>query len=168
MNFEARTLTNVSSLITPFRLLAIIGLFLLGMGAIVSTERLWAALLWGGIYVGIGYLFHGQIDRAFALVGDLGGWLVAMLIGGLCAYVAWKYLARQRFIRSLRVARIDPEELSALISGGHAPSVLDLRDAMSLRLLPESVPGAHIMTPEEVETRHHELPRDRAIILYCS
>ena len=77
MNFEARTLTNVSSLITPFRLLAIIGLFLLGMGAIVSTERLWAALLWGGIAmlgIGAGAIFSQLFQPVLAETGvaDVG------------------------------------------------------------------------------------------------
>lgn len=46
---ESRWLSDTRLLAAPLRLVAFVGLFLLAMGAIVSTERLWAALLWGGI-----------------------------------------------------------------------------------------------------------------------
>jgi len=45
---EARTLTTPSALLAPFRILLIIGVFLIGMGAIVSPLRLWMTLLWSG------------------------------------------------------------------------------------------------------------------------
>ena len=55
MNVEARTLATSPSLLMPYRILAVVGVFLLAMGAIVSPARLWAALLWGGLAVlGIG------------------------------------------------------------------------------------------------------------------
>ena len=55
MNPEARTLSNVASLVSPFRLVTVIGVFLLAMGAIVSPARLWPALLWSGIAIfGVG------------------------------------------------------------------------------------------------------------------
>ena len=55
MSVEARTLATSPSLLMPYRILAVVGVFLLAMGAIVSPARLWAALLWGGLAVlGIG------------------------------------------------------------------------------------------------------------------
>ena len=97
MNFEARTLTNVSSLISPFRLVAFIGLFLLGMGAIVSTERLWAALLWGGIAmlgIGIAALYflaiHSVTGAAWATAFKRVPEAMTVLVpvGGLVTLVA--------------------------------------------------------------------------------
>ena len=55
MNPESRTLSNVASLVSPFRIVTVIGVFLLAMGAIVSPARLWPALLWSGIAIlGVG------------------------------------------------------------------------------------------------------------------
>lgn len=55
MNPEGRILSNVSSLASPFRIVTVIGVFLLAMGAVVSPARLWPALLWSGIaMLGVG------------------------------------------------------------------------------------------------------------------
>jgi len=55
MNPEARTLSNVASLASPFRIVTFIGVFLLAMGAVVSPARLWPAMLWSGIAIlGVG------------------------------------------------------------------------------------------------------------------
>lgn len=55
MNSEVRVLSNVSSLASPFRIVTVIGVFLLAMGAVVSPARLWLALLWSGIaMLGVG------------------------------------------------------------------------------------------------------------------
>jgi hypothetical protein len=55
MQPEARTLSNIASLALPFRIVTVIGGFLLAMGAIVSPARIWPSLLWSGISIlGVG------------------------------------------------------------------------------------------------------------------
>jgi rhodanese-related sulfurtransferase len=66
------------------------------------------------------------------------------------------------------VARITPEGLRELLDAGQAVSVLDLRNNLDLEAAPYVIRGAVRMSPEEIERRHHEIPRDRDIVLYCS
>ena len=54
------------------------------------------------------------------------------------------------------------------MDAGDAISVVDVRHPLALDLDPESIPGAINFTLEEIEHRHHEIPRDRDIVLYCT
>jgi membrane protein DedA with SNARE-associated domain len=69
------------------------------------------ALLWGGSFLGLGFLFSGEIERIAENVQRLGGSLLGLLILLLAVYIAYKYIARQRFLRDLRLGRITPQDL---------------------------------------------------------
>jgi membrane protein DedA with SNARE-associated domain len=68
-------------------------------------------LLWAGAFLGLGYVFSGQIDWVAGHLAALGGWLLVLLLGALAAYIAYKFVARQRFLRDLRISRITVDEL---------------------------------------------------------
>ncbi len=65
-----------------------------------------------------------------------GGWLVAVLAGGLAAYILWKFIQRRRFLRRLRIARITPKELMDELTAGETISLVDLRQPMDIRWSP--------------------------------
>jgi rhodanese-related sulfurtransferase len=46
--------------------------------------------------------------------------------------------------------------------------ILDLRSQEELTHNPQVIRGALHISMDEMEGRHHEIPRDREIILYCS
>jgi membrane protein DedA with SNARE-associated domain len=127
-----------------------------------------AAFLWSSAYIGLGYLFHGQIDWVLQAAADAGFGAAMLLIGLLVAYVGWRYFHRQRFLRKLRIARIAPAELKQLLDLDALPSIVDLRNALEIEMDPHRIPGARVMTLEEVEIRHAEIPRDCDVILYCT
>ena len=54
------------------------------------------------------------------------------------------------------------------MDAGDLITVVDVRHPLALKLDPETIPGALSFLMEEIELRHHEIPRDRDIILYCS
>jgi membrane protein DedA with SNARE-associated domain len=126
------------------------------------------ALLWIGTYTGLGYLFSDQIERVAAHVRSLGSWLLGLAFAGLVLYIAGKYIRRQRFIRRLRIARITPAELKRKLDAGEAMMIVDLRHPLDFRADPMMVPGAVHLSPEELERRSQEIPRDRDVILYCT
>lgn len=126
------------------------------------------ALLWIGAYVGLGYLLSDYIERVAAYARHLGSWLVAIALGGLALYIWGKYFRRQRFIRHLRIARITPAELKRKLETGEALMVMDLRHALDVEADPVVIPGALHLSPEELERRAREIPRDREVILYCT
>src|SRR2546429_1352860 len=73
------------------------------------------SLVWGFSILGTGYIFSEQIEHIAEGAKRLGSWLAVLIIGILIAYIVWKFLARQKFLRDLRIARITPEELKAKI-----------------------------------------------------
>jgi membrane protein DedA with SNARE-associated domain len=125
------------------------------------------ATLWVGSYLGLGYLFSSQIELIAQRASLLGGWLLVLLICGLAAYIIFKYIARQRFLRDVRIARITPQELKQKIDDGEEVYIVDLRHSLDFEAEPEFIPGAvHIDSKALAEK--NDLPRDREIILYCT
>ena len=126
------------------------------------------ALFYLGSFVALGYVFSSQIERVAERLEGLGFWLVVILGGGLAAYIAWKYFQRRRFIRSLRIARITPEDLRKKIESGEEVVVVDLRGSLDFEAEPRTIPGAIRLAPDKIEEGHEQIPRDREIILFCT
>jgi membrane protein DedA with SNARE-associated domain len=126
------------------------------------------ALIWVSLFIGLGWLFSDQIELLAQQAARFGGGLMAVLLGGLGLYIAWKYWQRQRFLRSLRVARITADELKKMIDAGESPVIVDLRHGVDFEADPEIIPGAAHLATEDLEQVHDAIPRDRDIILYCT
>jgi membrane protein DedA with SNARE-associated domain len=122
-------------------------------------------LLWVVTVTSLGLILGDQLER---IALRWGGWLVSLLAGGLAAYVLWKFIQRQRFLRRLRIARITPKELMDKLTAGETISIVDLRQPMDIEAFPQMIPGALRIAMEEIEERHGEIPRDRDVVLYCS
>lgn len=125
-------------------------------------------VIWGLTFLGTGYAFSTQIEHIAEQAERLGSGLAVLIIGALVAYIAWKYIARQRFMRELRIARITPEELKAEIDGGQKLMIVDLRHSLDFEADPETIPGAFRMDAQELESKNEHLPRDREVVLYCT
>ena len=126
------------------------------------------ALLWTVAFVGPGYLFSNQLEAIAARAASLGSLLGVILGAGLAAYIVYKFVHRQRLLRELRIARISAGELKRLMDDGQEVLVVDLRGALDHEADPFTIPGALRMTAEELEHRHHEIPRHREVILFCA
>jgi membrane protein DedA with SNARE-associated domain len=126
------------------------------------------SLLWGGAFLGLGYVFSGQIERVAEHLASLGSWLLVLIFGALASYIANKFVARQRFLRDLRIARITVDELKGKLDSGEELVIVDLRHSMDFEADPETIPGAFRMDSKELEEKNDRLPRDREIILYCT
>jgi membrane protein DedA with SNARE-associated domain len=125
-------------------------------------------LLWAGSWIGLGYFFSAAIVEVVSGAARLGMSVVALLAVGLGAYVVTKYVQRQRFLRSIRIARITPDDLKQRLDAGEDVLVLDLRSALDVETMAYMIPGALRVAAEDLEQRHEELPRDREIVLYCT
>ena len=113
-------------------------------------------------------VFSNQIEIIADHVAVLGGWLLVIAIAGFAAYIGQKYIARQRFIRELRVSRITVEELKVKIDHKEEMVIVDLRHALDFEADPETIPGAFRIDAGELREKNDKLPRDRQIILYCT
>jgi len=137
-----------------------LGLFLLCEAA--------SALVWSAAWEGLGYLFSDLIDSIAAEASRLGGTSILALLALLAAYVGVKYVQRRRFFRALRMARISPEDLKQRLDDGKETMIVDLRTTVAAEELPYIIPGAIRISPDELEQRHDEIPRDAEIVLYCT
>lgn len=125
-------------------------------------------LLWIGMFELLGYIFSDQLEDVVAYASRFGGLLFLLIAGGLVGYVAWKYIQRRRFLRSLRVARITPEQLKAELDSGADLVIVDLRHEMDDETEPRMLPGAMRLPAEKIEERGEELPRGKTLVLYCT
>jgi membrane protein DedA with SNARE-associated domain len=143
------------------------GLFRMSFMRFLLVDAAGAAL-WAGAFGGVGYIFRTQLERAAEYAIGLGARLFFLLAALLALYILWKVWERQRFLRKMRVARITPDELLEKLQKGEDVMIVDLRNALDIASVAMKLPGALHMSPEELDARHQEIPRDRDIILYCT
>src|ERR1700694_2943497 len=143
------------------------GIFHMRPGRFLLFDAL-GSLMWAGTFLGLGYIFSGQIELVGEYLASLGGWLLVLLLGVLAAYITNKFVARQRFLRELRISRITVDELKKKIDSGEELVIVDLRHSMEFEADPETIPGAFRMDAKELEEKNDRLPRDREVILYCT
>jgi membrane protein DedA with SNARE-associated domain len=126
------------------------------------------SLIWAGSLLGLGYVFSGQIDKLIDHALQLGSSLVIVVVAILVSYIGYKFIARQRFLRELRIGRITVEELKKKIDDGEDLVIVDLRHSLDFEADPETIPGAFRMDANELQEKNDRLPRDREVILYCT
>jgi membrane protein DedA with SNARE-associated domain len=126
------------------------------------------ALAWAVTFLGIGYVFRDQLERIAQHLAALGGWLLVLLLAAFASYIAYKFVARQRFLRELRISRISVDELKDKIDSAEDLVIVDLRHPLDFEADPETIPGAFRMDAAELQENDDRLPRDREVILYCT
>jgi membrane protein DedA with SNARE-associated domain/rhodanese-related sulfurtransferase len=126
------------------------------------------SLIWAGSFITLGYAFSGQIERIAERAASLGGGLLVLIIAVMGGYIGYKIIARQRFLRELRISRITAEELKEKMDEGEQVMVVDLRHHLDFDADPETIPGAFRIDAKELEEKNDHLPRDREVILYCT
>ena len=130
-------------------------------------------MLWAGLAIGAGVLFHNQLGQLIARLEGYGTAALVLVGALLAAYVAFKWWERRRFYRALRLARITVEELRSLIEGGKKPVVVDVRSPVARKADGRFIPGALTLDQAAeaaagLDARLRELPKDRDIVFYCS
>ncbi len=126
------------------------------------------AVLWVGLYVGLGFAFHDQLAEAVLLADHLGGWALVIVAVAFGLYLGIKVIRRQLFLRELRIARISPEELEARLRANEPVFIVDLRHELEVEDQPMMIRGAVRITPAALEQGRITIPRDREVVLYCS
>jgi membrane protein DedA with SNARE-associated domain len=126
------------------------------------------AALWAGPFIGLGRAFDDQLMGILALAEGASTAAGATVLGLLLLYIAIKFWQRQRFLRQLRTARITPEELARKLEAREEVVIVDLRHDLDFAADAVVIPGALRIAPEDIESRHAEIPRGREIVLYCT
>jgi membrane protein DedA with SNARE-associated domain len=159
----AKFLPGLSTIAPP--LAGIVGL---GRVSFVLLDTA-GALIWAGTWIALGYLSSSALAPLLAGAARVGHWGLAAGAAALAAYVLLKFVGRRRFLRSLRVARIEPVELKRRLDAADPDLiVVDTRSALDVAAAPHKIPGAVWIPAEAIEGRRGEIPLDRKVVLYCS
>jgi membrane protein DedA with SNARE-associated domain len=159
----AKFLPGLSTIAPP--LAGIVGL---GRAPFLLLDTM-GALLWAGAWIALGYVSSSALTPLLALAGRLGHWGLAAAGSGLAAYILTKLVRRRLFLRSLRVARIEPSELKRRLDAGDPDLVvIDTRSALDVGAAPHKIPGALWIPAEAIASRRAEIPLDRKVVLYCT
>lgn len=143
------------------------GIFHMRMRRFLLFDAL-GSMFYGGSFLLLGFIFSNQIEHIAERLSSWGGGAGVLLGVALGGYIAWKYIARQRFLHELRIGRISVEELKKKIDSGEELIIVDLRHSLDFEAEPETIPGAFRMDAKELEEKNDSLPRDREVILYCT
>lgn len=126
------------------------------------------SLLYTGFFILVGAIFSRQLDQVIAALSGLGMSAVALVVGLVLLYIAYKYYQRRRLLKELRMARISVDELYHKLETGETPFILDLRSKAEFERDPSFIRGARHVSVDELKAWQQEVPRDREIVVYCS
>jgi len=126
------------------------------------------ALLWAGSFLALGYVFSNEIEAVAERAESTGTWALIVVVGIIGSYAAYKFLARRRFLRELRIARISVDDLKSRIDAGEELVIVDLRHTREFEDEPETIPGALRVNADALMLPHEWLAPDREVILFCT
>ncbi len=124
--------------------------------------------IWVGLFVGLGYAFTDQLEKAASYFPHVGWRPIALLVAALAAWIAVKYVRRQLFIRTLRMDRITPQELKRQIDAGENVTIVDLRSSVDFEADPATLPGALRIAAADLDAMRETLSGADEIVLYCT
>lgn len=125
-------------------------------------------LLWSGT-VALGGRFFGDILRRNPnLLSWVGHFAVALFALLFVAFLVWRMLQRRAFLRSIRMARLEPRELKHMMDAGQPVVIVDLRHPLDYLPDPRTLPGALSLTPDKLMEQSGQIPRDQEIVLFCT
>jgi membrane protein DedA with SNARE-associated domain/rhodanese-related sulfurtransferase len=126
------------------------------------------ALLWalaftlGGRFFGDFLKHHPNI---FPSVSHVAGVLFVLLLIGFLIY---RFFRQRAFIKEMRTARIEPEELKQMLDAAQKVYIVDLRHPLDYLPDPRTLPGAVLLTPDRLVEHTDAIPRDRDVVLFCT
>jgi membrane protein DedA with SNARE-associated domain/rhodanese-related sulfurtransferase len=117
-----------------------------------------------GAYVQQSYqAFQGETRSLVPYIPWICGFLIINVL-------VWRYLNRKRYRTNLRqnlLEAITAPELKALLDQKQDITILDVRDEITAKAKPLTLPTARWMPYHLVAERAKELPLDKPIIVYC-
>ena len=143
------------------------GTMRLGLAPFLAYSAV-AAVLWAGLPVALGMIFHAEVERALEWLEGMGAGAAVVIVAVVAIYVGVKALERYMLIRLLRMVRIGVEELRELMERNVKPVVLDVRSATARKLDPRRIPGAIWVDIAAPQAALVAVPPDRDLVVYCS
>ncbi len=92
------------------------------------------------------------------------GLFVLLLIG----FFFWRFARQRAFLREIRMARLEPDQLKQMLDLAQPVYIVDLRHPLDYLPDPRTLPGAILLTPDSLVQRSDQIPRDRDVVLFCT
>ena len=125
-------------------------------------------LLWSLTVVLGGRFFGDILKRNPDALSWTAHFFVAIFALLLIGFLVYRMLRRRAFLRSVRMARLEPTELKQMIDGGQPVFIVDLRHPLDYLPDPRTLPGALSLTPDKLVEQSDRIPRDQEIVLFCT
>jgi membrane protein DedA with SNARE-associated domain/rhodanese-related sulfurtransferase len=125
-------------------------------------------LIWSLAMTLIGRFFGDYLKHhpnALAWVGHFAG---ALFVLGVLGFLGYRIFKQQKFLKEIRMARLEPSELKAMMDKGQEVYIVDLRHQLDYLPDPRVLPGAVRLTPDKLVEFSDGIPRDRDVVLYCT
>jgi len=126
------------------------------------------AAAWIGLLLTVGRFFGDALNHNPSLLDWVGRFSGALLLLGIVGFLVARIIRRRAVLNALAASRLEPEELKRQLEAGEEIYIVDLRHPLELLPDPFTLPGAVHIPPEALTARHHEIPRDRDVVLYCT
>ena len=126
------------------------------------------ALLWalaftlGGRFFGDFLKHHPNI---FPGVSHVAGVLFVLLLLGFLIY---RFFRQRAFIKEMRTARMEPDDLKQMLDAKQKVYIVDLRHPLDYLPDPRTLPGAVLLTPDKLVEHTDQIPRDCDVVLFCT
>jgi membrane protein DedA with SNARE-associated domain/rhodanese-related sulfurtransferase len=139
----------------------------MGYGKFLAFDAAGASLWAISCLLG-GRFFGDVLKRNPHALSTVGHFAVVIFVLLLFGFLGWRMLERRAFLRSVRMARLDPTDLKRMMDEGQPVFIVDLRHRLDCLPDPRTLPGALSLTPDKLVEESARIPRDREIVLFCT
>lgn len=130
--------------------------------------RLAGTIVWVLTFVLPGYFLADQAAALLEQSSEIMTTIGITVAAALAAFVIYKFLRRQWFLRAVRVGGVHPEALRDELATGTSPHIIDLRSRREIEAFPQVIPGATVIPLEEIDDHLETLRQKRDLVLYCT
>jgi membrane protein DedA with SNARE-associated domain/rhodanese-related sulfurtransferase len=139
----------------------------MGYGKFLAFDGM-GALLWALSGLLGGRFFGDLLKRNPHALSTAAHFAVVIFVVLLLGFLGWRMLERRAFLRSVRMARLEPTDLKRMMDEGERVFIVDLRHPLDYLPDPRTLPGALSLTPDKLVEQSGQIPRDQEIVLFCT
>jgi membrane protein DedA with SNARE-associated domain/rhodanese-related sulfurtransferase len=125
-------------------------------------------LLWVLSVTLSGRFFGDLLKRNANLLSWAGHFFGAIFVLLFLGFLGYRMLQRRAFLKSIRMARIEPRDLKRMMDNDQKVFIIDLRHPLDYLPDPRTLPGALSLTPDKLLRESDRIPRDQEIVLFCT
>ena len=126
------------------------------------------SILWLSSLLLGGRLFGDLLAKNPHIFDWVGRFSGSLLLLGIFIFFAIRVYRRERLLKALAAARLEPLELKQMLDSGIEVFIVDLRHPNERLEDSFTLPGAHLILPNQISSSSDRIPRDCDVIVFCS